>query len=146
MLCPRAAESSDSPTIHPKQAKVEKTVVQELPENGECLVESRKNKAFQITAVEAGAAATPTAKSSSCKDPKQQGGTQASLQEEDPERMKHSKIRARGYTGSGGWRGWCPRAKAGLQYSNVMEGNSAESNCIALHLHSCIWPPGSRRQ
>nr|XP_042714414.1 zinc finger protein 512B isoform X2 [Chrysemys picta bellii] len=84
----RAAESSDSPTIHPKQAKVEKTVV---PENGECLVESRKNKVFQITAAEAVAAATPTAKSSSCKDPKQQGGTQASLQEEDPERMKHRR-------------------------------------------------------
>uniref|UniRef100_A0A452H8V5 Zinc finger protein 512 n=1 Tax=Gopherus agassizii TaxID=38772 RepID=A0A452H8V5_9SAUR len=87
----RAAESSDSPTIHPKQAKVEKTVAQELPENGECLVESRKNKVFQITAAEAVAATTPTAKSSSCKDPKQQGGTQASLQEEDPERMKHRR-------------------------------------------------------
>uniref|UniRef100_A0A8C4VWD3 Zinc finger protein 512 n=1 Tax=Gopherus evgoodei TaxID=1825980 RepID=A0A8C4VWD3_9SAUR len=91
MLCPRAAESSDSPNIHPKQAKVEKTVAQELPENGECLVESRKNKVFQITAAEAVAATTPTAKSSSCKDPKQQGGTQASLQEEDPERMKHRR-------------------------------------------------------
>ncbi|XP_050774220.1 zinc finger protein 512B isoform X2 [Gopherus flavomarginatus] len=87
----RAAESSDSPTIHPKQAKVEKTVAQELPENGECLVESRKNKVFQITAAEAVAATTPMAKSSSCKDPKQQGGTQASLQEEDPERMKHRR-------------------------------------------------------
>ncbi|KAM9120970.1 zinc finger protein 512B isoform 2-T2 [Pangshura tecta] len=87
----RAAESSDSPTIHPKQAKVEKTVAQELPENGECLVQSRKNKVFQITAAEAVAAATPTAKSSSCKDPKQQGGMQASLQEEDPERMKHRR-------------------------------------------------------
>ncbi|XP_044842636.1 zinc finger protein 512B isoform X2 [Mauremys mutica] len=87
----RAAESSDSPTIHPKQAKVEKTVAQELPENGECLVQSRKNKVFQITAAEAVAAATPTAKSSSCKDPKQQGGKQASLQEEDPERMKHRR-------------------------------------------------------
>ncbi|KAM7149895.1 zinc finger protein 512B isoform 1-T1 [Macrochelys suwanniensis] len=85
----RAAERSDSPTIHPKQAKVEKTVVQEQTENGECLVESRKNKVFQITAAEAVAA--PTAKSSSCKDPKQQGGTQASLQEEDPERMKHRR-------------------------------------------------------
>uniref|UniRef100_A0A8C0IJL5 Zinc finger protein 512B n=1 Tax=Chelonoidis abingdonii TaxID=106734 RepID=A0A8C0IJL5_CHEAB len=90
----RAAESSDSPTIHPKQAKMEKTVAKELPENGECLVEGRKNKVFQITAAEAVAAATPTAKSSSCKDPKQQGGTQPSLQEEDPERMKHSKSRA----------------------------------------------------
>ncbi|XP_032622257.1 zinc finger protein 512B isoform X2 [Chelonoidis abingdonii] len=87
----RAAESSDSPTIHPKQAKMEKTVAKELPENGECLVEGRKNKVFQITAAEAVAAATPTAKSSSCKDPKQQGGTQPSLQEEDPERMKHRR-------------------------------------------------------
>lgn len=105
VLCPRAAESSACPTIHPKQAKTEKAVAQDHAENGECLAESRESKEFQIAAAEAMAAATPTAKSSSGKDAVQQGGSQASLQEEDPERMKHSKIRARGYTGSGAQRG-----------------------------------------
>lgn len=101
VLCPRAAESSACPTIHPKQAKTEKAVAQEHAENGECPAESRESKEFQIAAAEAIAAATPTAKSSSGKDAGQQGGSQASLQEEDPERMKHSKIRARGCAGSG---------------------------------------------
>uniref|UniRef100_A0A8B9NTG3 Zinc finger protein 512B n=1 Tax=Apteryx owenii TaxID=8824 RepID=A0A8B9NTG3_APTOW len=87
----RAAESSACPTIHPKQAKTEKAVAQDHAENGECLVENRESKEFQIAAAEAIAAATPTAKSSSCKDAGQQGGSQASLQEEDPERMKHRR-------------------------------------------------------
>lgn len=104
VLCPRAAESSACPTIHPKQAKTEKAVAQDHTENGECLVESRESKEFQIAAAEAMAAATPTAKSSSGKDAVQQGGSQASVQEEDPERMKHSKIRAWGYAGSGAQR------------------------------------------
>ncbi|KAM9649507.1 zinc finger protein 512B isoform 9-T9 [Morphnus guianensis] len=87
----RAAESSACPTIHPKQAKTEKAVAQDHAENGECLVESRESKEFQIAAAEAMAAATPTAKSSSGKDAVQQGGSQASVQEEDPERMKHRR-------------------------------------------------------
>ncbi|XP_067410175.1 zinc finger protein 512B isoform X4 [Emydura macquarii macquarii] len=87
----RAAESSDSPTIRPKQAKMEKSVVRPHPENGECMVENREKKVFQTAAKEAVAAAIPTAKSSSSKDPKQQRGTQPSLQEEDPERMKHRR-------------------------------------------------------
>ncbi|XP_074877202.1 zinc finger protein 512B isoform X1 [Buteo buteo] len=87
----RAAESSACPTIHPKQAKTEKAVAQDHTENGECLVESRESKEFQIAAAEAMAAATPTAKSSSGKDAVQQGGSQASVQEEDPERMKHRR-------------------------------------------------------
>ncbi|KAM7090674.1 zinc finger protein 512B isoform 4-T5 [Ciconia maguari] len=87
----RAAESSACPTIHPKQAKTEKAVAQDHAENGECLAESRESKEFQIAAAEAMAAATPTAKSSSGKDAVQQGGSQASLQEEDPERMKHRR-------------------------------------------------------
>ncbi|KAM6243429.1 zinc finger protein 512B isoform 1-T1 [Spheniscus humboldti] len=87
----RAAESSACPTIHPKQAKTEKAVAQDHAENGECLTESRESKEFQIAAAEAMAAATPTAKSSSGKDAVQQGGSQASLQEEDPERMKHRR-------------------------------------------------------
>uniref|UniRef100_A0A8C0AQZ7 Zinc finger protein 512B n=1 Tax=Buteo japonicus TaxID=224669 RepID=A0A8C0AQZ7_9AVES len=91
VLCPRAAESSACPTIHPKQAKTEKAVAQDHTENGECLVESRESKEFQIAAAEAMAAATPTAKSSSGKDAVQQGGSQASVQEEDPERMKHRR-------------------------------------------------------
>ncbi|XP_038022022.2 zinc finger protein 512B isoform X3 [Anas platyrhynchos] len=89
----RAAESSACPTIHPKQAKTEKAVAQERAENGECPAESRESKEFQIAAAEAIAAATPTAKSSSGKDAGQQGGSQASLQEEDPERMKHKSGR-----------------------------------------------------
>lgn len=105
VLCPRAAESSACPTIHPKQAKTEKAMARDHAENGECLTESRESKEFQIAAAEAMAAATPTAKSSSGKDAAQQGGSQASLQEEDPERMKHSKIRAQGYAVSGAWRG-----------------------------------------
>uniref|UniRef100_A0A8C0VHY8 Zinc finger protein 512B n=1 Tax=Cyanistes caeruleus TaxID=156563 RepID=A0A8C0VHY8_CYACU len=87
----RPAESSACPTIHPKQAKMEKAVAQEHAENGECLAESRESKEFQIAAAEAMAAATPTAKSSSGKDVGQQRGSQASLQEEDPERMKHRR-------------------------------------------------------
>uniref|UniRef100_A0A8C3JJX9 Zinc finger protein 512B n=1 Tax=Calidris pygmaea TaxID=425635 RepID=A0A8C3JJX9_9CHAR len=87
----RAAESSACPTIHPKQAKTEKAVAQDHAENGECPAESRESKEFQIAAAEAMAAATPTAKSSSGKDTVQQGGSQASLQEEDPERMKHRR-------------------------------------------------------
>uniref|UniRef100_A0A8C8R847 Zinc finger protein 512B n=1 Tax=Pelusios castaneus TaxID=367368 RepID=A0A8C8R847_9SAUR len=87
----RAAESSDSPTVHPKQAKMEKTVGHPHPENGECMVENRKSKVFQIAAEQAVAAAIPAAKSSSCRDPEEQGGTQPSLQEEDPERMKHRR-------------------------------------------------------
>uniref|UniRef100_A0A8C0AQY6 Zinc finger protein 512B n=1 Tax=Buteo japonicus TaxID=224669 RepID=A0A8C0AQY6_9AVES len=86
-----SAESSACPTIHPKQAKTEKAVAQDHTENGECLVESRESKEFQIAAAEAMAAATPTAKSSSGKDAVQQGGSQASVQEEDPERMKHRR-------------------------------------------------------
>uniref|UniRef100_K7FGZ2 Zinc finger protein 512B n=1 Tax=Pelodiscus sinensis TaxID=13735 RepID=K7FGZ2_PELSI len=85
----RVAESSDSHTIHPKQAKVEKTAGRELPENGECLARSRENKGFQLAA--AVAAANPPAKASSGKVPKPQGGTQAPHQEEDPERMKHRR-------------------------------------------------------
>ncbi|XP_019365622.1 PREDICTED: zinc finger protein 512B isoform X7 [Gavialis gangeticus] len=73
-----------------KKAKMEKVAAREPPENGECLVAGRGSKEFQIAAAEAVAAATPTGKSSSCKDPKQQGG-QAALQEEDPERMKHRR-------------------------------------------------------
>uniref|UniRef100_A0A8D0LCK2 Zinc finger protein 512B n=1 Tax=Sphenodon punctatus TaxID=8508 RepID=A0A8D0LCK2_SPHPU len=88
----RAAESSDSPTIHPKQAKMEKAAAQQHPENGECMVGNRQSKQFQIAAAEAVAAATPTAKSSSGKDSKQQAsGKKAALQEEDPERMKHRR-------------------------------------------------------
>ncbi|XP_074877226.1 zinc finger protein 512B isoform X4 [Buteo buteo] len=74
-----------------EKAKTEKAVAQDHTENGECLVESRESKEFQIAAAEAMAAATPTAKSSSGKDAVQQGGSQASVQEEDPERMKHRR-------------------------------------------------------
>ncbi|XP_029864503.1 zinc finger protein 512B isoform X6 [Aquila chrysaetos chrysaetos] len=76
-----------------EKAKTEKAVAQDHAENGECLVESRESKEFQIAAAEAMAAATPTAKSSSGKDAVQQGGSQASVQEEDPERMKHKSGR-----------------------------------------------------
>uniref|UniRef100_A0A8V5GRF3 Uncharacterized protein n=1 Tax=Melopsittacus undulatus TaxID=13146 RepID=A0A8V5GRF3_MELUD len=85
----RAAESSACPTIHPKQAKTDKAEAQD--HNGQCLVESRESKEFHIAGAEAMAAATPTARSCSGKDTVQQGGSQASLQEEDPERMKHRR-------------------------------------------------------
>ncbi|XP_016158731.1 PREDICTED: zinc finger protein 512B isoform X4 [Ficedula albicollis] len=74
-----------------EKAKMEKAVAQEHAENGECLAESRESKEFQIAAAEAMTAATPTAKSSSGKDAGQQRGSQALLQEEDPERMKHRR-------------------------------------------------------
>ncbi|XP_056209940.1 zinc finger protein 512B isoform X6 [Falco biarmicus] len=74
-----------------EKAKTEKAAAQDHAENGECLAESRESKEFQIAAAEAMAAATPTAKSSSGKDAVQQRGSQASLQEEDPERMKHRR-------------------------------------------------------
>ncbi|KAM6248330.1 zinc finger protein 512B isoform 5-T5 [Porphyrio hochstetteri] len=76
-----------------EKAKTDKAVAQDHAENGECPAESRESKEFQIAAAEAMAAATPTAKSSSGKDAVQQGGSQASLQEEDPERMKHKSGR-----------------------------------------------------
>ncbi|XP_040464424.1 zinc finger protein 512B isoform X9 [Falco naumanni] len=76
-----------------EKAKTEKAAAQDHAENGECLAESRESKEFQIAAAEAMAAATPTAKSSSGKDAVQQRGSQASLQEEDPERMKHKSGR-----------------------------------------------------
>ncbi|XP_030358707.1 zinc finger protein 512B isoform X6 [Strigops habroptila] len=74
-----------------EKAKTDKAVAQDHAENGECLAESRESKEFHIAGAEAMAAATPTAKSSSGKDTMQQGGSQASLQEEDPERMKHRR-------------------------------------------------------
>ncbi|XP_068557066.1 zinc finger protein 512B isoform X7 [Anas acuta] len=88
-------QSAEGPREERRQekAKTEKAVAQERAENGECPAESRESKEFQIAAAEAIAAATPTAKSSSGKDAGQQGGSQASLQEEDPERMKHKSGR-----------------------------------------------------
>ncbi|XP_054029658.1 zinc finger protein 512B [Dryobates pubescens] len=87
----RAAESSACPTVHPKQARTERAAGQEHAENGECPAESRDGKEFQIAAAEATAAATPPARSCSGKEAVQQRGSQASLQEEDPERMKHRR-------------------------------------------------------
>ncbi|XP_028926094.1 zinc finger protein 512B isoform X2 [Ornithorhynchus anatinus] len=84
----RAAESSDSSPIHPKQVKLEKAAAQH-PENGECAMETRERKDFQLPAAGTLAAAVPTTKPSCCKDSRQ-GGGQASFPEEDPERMKHS--------------------------------------------------------
>lgn len=96
-------------------------MAQDHAENGECLAESRESKEFQIAAAEAIAAATPTAKSSSGKDAGQQGGSQASLQEEDPERMKHSKIRAWGCAGSGARGGVSPGKGWGSAPVNAAE-------------------------
>lgn len=88
MLCPRAAEGSASLTIHPKQAKVEKAVALHRPENGECAAVSPGSKDFQTRA-----AAMPGSQLSGGKGSKHQSSRQASEQEEDPERMKHSKTR-----------------------------------------------------
>ncbi|XP_038606209.1 zinc finger protein 512B isoform X2 [Tachyglossus aculeatus] len=85
----RAAESSDSSPIHPKQVKLEKAAAQH-PENGECALETREGKDFQLPAAGTLTAAVPTTKPSGCKDSRQ-GGGQASFPEEDPERMKHRR-------------------------------------------------------
>lgn len=128
VLCPRAAESSACPTIHPKQAKTEKALAQDRAENGECLAESRETKEFQIAAAEAVAAATPTAKSSSGKDAVQQRGSQASLQEEDPERMKHSKMRARAMLVREPREG-CPAGRGSAPASTAA---SVSMNCFSI--------------
>ncbi|XP_054836839.1 zinc finger protein 512B [Eublepharis macularius] len=87
----RAAERSPSPTIHPKQAKGEKAIALQRPENGECAATKKDGKAFQaVAAGGGGAAATPAMPPSSGKGSKQQS-RQAIVQEEDPERMKHRR-------------------------------------------------------
>nr|XP_016848974.1 PREDICTED: zinc finger protein 512B isoform X3 [Anolis carolinensis]XP_016848975.1 PREDICTED: zinc finger protein 512B isoform X3 [Anolis carolinensis] len=84
----RAAEGSASPTIHPKQAKMEKAMAIQRPENGECAPVKQRNKEFQVTV--SGVAATPLTQPSSGRGSKQQSSRKVVVeQEEDPERMKH---------------------------------------------------------
>ncbi|XP_061486959.1 zinc finger protein 512B isoform X2 [Rhineura floridana] len=88
----RAAEGSASPTIHPKQAKVEKAMALQRPENGECAAVNQGVRDFQTTAARGGrAATTPATQPSGGKGSKQQASRQAAVQEEDPERMKHRR-------------------------------------------------------
>ncbi|XP_015268591.1 PREDICTED: zinc finger protein 512B [Gekko japonicus] len=85
----RAAEHSPSPTVHLKQAKVEKAVALQHPENGECASTKKDGKEFQ--AGSGGAAATPATQLSGGRSSKQQTSRHAVVQEEDPERMKHRR-------------------------------------------------------
>ncbi|KAJ6651788.1 hypothetical protein lerEdw1_016480 [Lerista edwardsae] len=88
----RAAEGSASPTIHPKQAKVEKAVALQRPENGECAAVSQGGKELQARAGRGSAeGATPAAQPSGGRGSRQQAGQHAVAQEEDPERMKHRR-------------------------------------------------------
>ncbi|KAL8179697.1 UNVERIFIED_CONTAM: hypothetical protein K2H54_071334, partial [Gekko kuhli] len=85
----RAAERSPSPAVHLKQAKVEKAVALQHPENGECAAAKKDGKEFQAGG--GGAAATPAAQPSGGRSSKQQTSRHAVVQEEDPERMKHRR-------------------------------------------------------
>ncbi|XP_066481106.1 zinc finger protein 512B isoform X3 [Tiliqua scincoides] len=88
----RAAEGSASPTIHPKQAKVEKTIALQRPENGECAAMNQGGKEFQTRAGRGGVeVAAPAAQPSGGRGSKQQASRHAIVQEEDPERMKHRR-------------------------------------------------------
>ncbi|XP_044311496.1 zinc finger protein 512B [Varanus komodoensis] len=88
----RPAEGSASPGSHPKQAKVEKAVTLQRPENGEYTAVSQGGKEFQTTAARGGGvAATPAAQPSGSRGSRQQPHRQVVVQEEDPERMKHRR-------------------------------------------------------
>lgn len=95
VLCPRAAESSASHTFHPKLAKMDKAFVRQHAENGECATVNQDRKELRTMATGGGvAAATPATQQSGGRNSKQHSSRQAGAQEEDPERMKHSKTRA----------------------------------------------------
>nr|XP_056700740.1 zinc finger protein 512B [Euleptes europaea] len=88
----RAAERSPSPTVHPKQAKVEKAVAFQRPENGECAAVKKDGKEFPAMAAGGGGGAvTPAKQPSGGRSSKQQASRHAIVQEEDPERMKHRR-------------------------------------------------------
>ncbi|XP_072852806.2 zinc finger protein 512B isoform X1 [Pogona vitticeps] len=80
----RAAEGSGSPTIHPKQAKVEKKAVTvQRPENGECAAVNQGSREFKTA---------PAAQPLGSRGSKHQTSRPAAVvQEEDPERMKHRR-------------------------------------------------------
>ncbi|XP_007438510.3 zinc finger protein 512B isoform X1 [Python bivittatus] len=88
----RAAERSTSPTIHPKQAKVEKAIALQHPENGEHAAVSQGLRDLQTAAAGGGGmAATPVGQPPGSRGTKHQASRQAFKQEEDPERMKHRR-------------------------------------------------------
>ncbi|XP_063152984.1 zinc finger protein 512B [Candoia aspera] len=88
----RAAEQSASPTPHPKQAKVEKAVALQHPENGEHAAGSQGIRDLKTAmAGGGGTAATPLGQPPGSRGAKQQASRQAFKQEEDPERMKHRR-------------------------------------------------------
>ncbi|XP_060086585.1 LOW QUALITY PROTEIN: zinc finger protein 512B [Heteronotia binoei] len=88
----RAAERSPSPAVHLKQAKVEKAVALQRPENGECVAAKKDSKEFKaVAAGGCGTAASPATQPSGTRSSKQQTNRQAVVQEEDPERMKHRR-------------------------------------------------------
>ncbi|XP_053104892.1 zinc finger protein 512B isoform X3 [Hemicordylus capensis] len=86
----RAAEGSASSTVHPKQAKMEKAVALQRPENGECAPMNQGSRESQAKAAGGRVeAATPATQPSGGRSSKHHASRQAAVQEEDPERMKH---------------------------------------------------------
>ncbi|XP_015682133.1 zinc finger protein 512B [Protobothrops mucrosquamatus] len=88
----RAAERTVTPSLHPKQAKVEKAVALQHPENGEHAAVSKGIRVLQTAAAGGGeGAATPLGQTPGSRGSKHQASRQAYKQEEDPERMKHRR-------------------------------------------------------
>ncbi|KAL7985676.1 hypothetical protein Chor_004246 [Crotalus horridus] len=81
-----------TPSLHPKQAKVEKAVALQHPENGEHAAVSQGIRVLQTAAAGGGeGAATPLGQTPGSRGSKHQASRQAYKQEEDPERMKHRR-------------------------------------------------------
>ncbi|XP_032073121.1 zinc finger protein 512B isoform X1 [Thamnophis elegans] len=89
----RAAERTMSPTLHPKQSKVEKAVALQHPENGEHAAVSQGIRVLKTAAAGGGeGAATPLGQTPGTRSSKHHASRQAFKQEEeDPERMKHRR-------------------------------------------------------
>ncbi|XP_058032700.1 zinc finger protein 512B [Ahaetulla prasina] len=88
----RAAERTMSPTLHPKQSKVEKAVALQHPENGEHAAVSQGIRALKTAAAGGGeGAATPLSQTPGTRGSKHHASRQSFKQEEDPERMKHRR-------------------------------------------------------
>ncbi|XP_077192011.1 zinc finger protein 512B isoform X2 [Paroedura picta] len=86
----RAAERSPSPSVHLKQAKVERAL--QRPENGEYVANKKDGKEFQaVVAGGGGGAAPPAAQPSGSRSSKHPASQRSAAQEEDPERMKHRR-------------------------------------------------------
>lgn len=74
---------------------MEKKIVLQHPENGECATVKQGGKEFHTRVGRGGVeVAAPAVQASSGRGSKQQASRHTIVQEEDPERMKHSKTRA----------------------------------------------------